>query len=61
MNEEEIMRILAQESLKLELRLQRYGEKKFWTYLEFLESGKGYIWKYFRKSGVFMEILGTTT
>jgi hypothetical protein len=29
------------------------------TYLEFLESGYGYIWKYFQKSEGLIEILWT--
>jgi hypothetical protein len=53
--DEVILRILAQESLKSKLRLQRYGEKKFqepiWNFwkvtganLEIYSESKGYVW-----------------
>jgi hypothetical protein len=41
-----IPRILAQESLDSELRLKRYGRKKFGGLKYEFERFQGYIWKY---------------
>jgi hypothetical protein len=57
--DEEILRILAQESMKSELQLRGYGEKKlqrpfcnFWKWL-------GVFLDIFQKPGVFSEFLWT--
>jgi hypothetical protein len=50
MKEEVILRILAQESLDLELRLQRYDEKKLY----------GPICNFWKWLGVYLEIFSKT-
>jgi hypothetical protein len=54
------------DSMKFGTRITEIGVvvAKIWqkevtgTYFKFLESGKGYIWKYFQKLGVFLKICG---
>jgi hypothetical protein len=59
MKKEVILRILTQESLKSELQLRRYGEKKLRGFF-FVISGKwlGVFLEIFQKPGVFPEFLG---
>jgi hypothetical protein len=48
--EEVIPSILAKESLNMELRLRRYGEKNFKGLFVISEKWLGLIWNYFSKS-----------
>jgi hypothetical protein len=50
MKEYVILRILAQESPKLELRLQRYGEKKLW----------GPFYNFWKWLGLYLELFSKT-
>jgi hypothetical protein len=55
MKEDMILGILAQESLKSELWLKRYGEKSFGTYLEFLKVARAISGNIFRFQGCCLE------
>jgi hypothetical protein len=56
---EVILRILAQESPKSELRLQRYGEKSFSDLFIISKKWIGFIWNYFSNSRGLHENLWT--
>jgi hypothetical protein len=56
---EVILSILVKESLNLELRLRRYGEKNFRDLFVISEKWLGLIWNYFFQiPGAFMKIGG---
>jgi hypothetical protein len=59
MKGEVIMRILAQESPKSELRLQRYGKKNFSDLFVISVKWLGLIWNYFSNSRGIHENLWT--
>jgi hypothetical protein len=59
MKGEVIMRILAQESPKSELRLQRYGKKNFSDLFVISDKWLGLIWNYFSNSRGIHENLWT--
>jgi hypothetical protein len=59
MKGEVIMRILAQESPKSELRLQRYGKKNFSDLFVISNKWLGLIWNYFSNSRGIHENLWT--
>jgi hypothetical protein len=56
--EEVIPSILAKESLNLELRLRRYGEKNFRDLFVISEKWLGLIWIFFQIPGAFMKFGG---
>jgi hypothetical protein len=56
--EELILSILAKESLNLELRLRRYGEKNFWDPFVISEKWLSLIWIFFQIPRAFTKIGG---
>jgi hypothetical protein len=59
MKEEVILRILVQESLKSELQMRRYGEKKLrGFFVIFWEMARGIFGIIFENQGVFLKIHG---